>query len=771
MASSDLELLARYVKTREAEAFAEVVARHRDMVYGTCYRLLGNRPDAEDAAQECFLQLARSGSTVRRSVAGWLHRVAVRSSLALRRKDRARQRAEREAGSMAPDRVAEPTWEDIKAEVDRAIDRLPDDLREPLVLHFLQGRPQTDVAEALGVSQPAVSMRITKAVERLRRQLGPTGTALSVAGLVALLEAHSAEAAPATLIANLGRVALAGLGPSPPAGLAASVLGHAASMTAATKTVCLLAVCVAVGSVVQQTIQQRSAAAHSPGVGAAVATAQSLRANTAPGLSTPPPGESKLRQARASSGGKTVPLGTPTPRPGLASDRGPQAPTVAGRAGDGPPPRVEPPRPRVVSAPTPQTRGGAASGPLLAASPGAKGGPPVRLAQATPAAPPQAKTVPLKGRVLGPDGKPFAGAEVGVIDPAKGGGATLEGLFIGKCSATGEFELAVVDVSTWGGWRPPYGVLARSGDGTLMGGATIAGGDVAKPIEVRLRTAGYIHTSVLSPEARPLPDIGTWIGIRDAGAAVQGPHTNDRGEVRVGPLPAGLQLRLVVAFELEHLVPQNVWDRKEITLHPGETYELAPLTLDPQGRSIEGVLEDADGKPLAGAKVACYLPSWPVNAATADEQGRFKLTRLPVRGYDVWLIAADTAKQLYIMAPVDPDSGEKVRLVLRPLTSAGGFLSGPEGQVLAGVQVRIFPTLRARREGVTSYTMWNTQWVSVPQPVKTAADGAWQVKGLVAGGMYSWQPEMPDARLNFEKGLFEVDRQGKPTDLGLMTVP
>jgi RNA polymerase sigma-70 factor (ECF subfamily) len=57
MASSDLELLARYVKTREAEAFAEVVARHRDMVYGVCHRLLGNRADAEDTAQECFLQL------------------------------------------------------------------------------------------------------------------------------------------------------------------------------------------------------------------------------------------------------------------------------------------------------------------------------------------------------------------------------------------------------------------------------------------------------------------------------------------------------------------------------------------------------------------------------------------------------------------------------------------------------------------------------------------------------------------------------------------
>jgi hypothetical protein len=55
--------------------------------------------------------------------------------------------------------------------------------------------------------------------------------------------------------------------------------------------------------------------------------------------------------------------------------------------------------------------------------------------------------------------------------------------------------------------------------------------------------------------------------------------------------------------------------------------------------------------------------------------------------------------------------------------------------------------------------------------VKTAADGSWQVKGLVAGGMYALQPETPGTRLDLDKGLFEVDRKGKPTDLGLMMLP
>ncbi len=284
MNRTDLELLHCYLNARDAEAFAELVARHRDMVYGACRRLLGSRPDAEDAAQECFLQLARSGASVRTSVAGWLHRVAVRTSLALRRRDRARRQAEREAGSMVTDRAAEATWEDIQADVDKAIDGLPDELREPLVLHFLQGKPQTVIAEQLGLSQPAVSMRIKKGIERLRKRLSQTGLVLSAATLATLLRTQPAEAAPATLIASLGRLALTGI---PPAGNAAvvSVLGHAASIGPGTKIVCLLAVSLAIGAAVQQTVRGRSVADEHP-----------LISQALPGAPTQSAGEGGTRQ-------------------------------------------------------------------------------------------------------------------------------------------------------------------------------------------------------------------------------------------------------------------------------------------------------------------------------------------------------------------------------------------------------------------------------------------------------------------------------------------
>jgi hypothetical protein len=69
---------------------------------------------------------------------------------------------------------------------------------------------------------------------------------------------------------------------------------------------------------------------------------------------------------------------------------------------------------------------------------------------------------------------------------------------------------------------------------------------------------------------------------------------------------------------------------------------------------------------------------------------------------------------------------------------------------------------------VTTYSFWNSEWVLTPEPVKTTPEGAWNVEGLVPGAMYGLQPDVPGAHLDSEQGLLEVDREGKPTDLGLL---
>ena len=86
----ETELLVRYRRAQDAEAFRALVEGHQDMVFAACRRILGNRADAEDAAQDCFFRLARHAEGLRPPIAGWLHTVAVRVSLdALRKTSRA----------------------------------------------------------------------------------------------------------------------------------------------------------------------------------------------------------------------------------------------------------------------------------------------------------------------------------------------------------------------------------------------------------------------------------------------------------------------------------------------------------------------------------------------------------------------------------------------------------------------------------------------------------------------------------------------------------
>src|SRR4051794_16673278 len=84
--SSDADLLGRFIDRRDEAAFALLVRRHGEMVYGVCRRLLPE-PDAEDAFQATFLVLAEKARAVapREAVGNWLYGVARRAALHARR--------------------------------------------------------------------------------------------------------------------------------------------------------------------------------------------------------------------------------------------------------------------------------------------------------------------------------------------------------------------------------------------------------------------------------------------------------------------------------------------------------------------------------------------------------------------------------------------------------------------------------------------------------------------------------------------------------------
>src|SRR5258708_18078655 len=75
---SDAALLIRFARSRDHEAFAELLRRHGPVVLGVCRRLLANSHDAEDAFQAVFLVLSRKADSVRPAgmVGNWLYGVA-----------------------------------------------------------------------------------------------------------------------------------------------------------------------------------------------------------------------------------------------------------------------------------------------------------------------------------------------------------------------------------------------------------------------------------------------------------------------------------------------------------------------------------------------------------------------------------------------------------------------------------------------------------------------------------------------------------------------
>ncbi len=210
MAEPEAAVLARYVRHRDADAFRSLVLAHQHMVFGACRRVLGNVADAEDAAQSAFLKLSQKAGGLRAPIAGWLHRVAVTGAIDLRRQRRSRVAHERAAGQIkAP--TLDQTWEDVRPSVDAALAGLPEELRVPLVLYYLEQRTQREVAEEIDVSQPAVSARLKRGVAALRKELRKAGFTVSGVALLGVLSGRMAEAAPHALSAALGTMAMAGV--------------------------------------------------------------------------------------------------------------------------------------------------------------------------------------------------------------------------------------------------------------------------------------------------------------------------------------------------------------------------------------------------------------------------------------------------------------------------------------------------------------------------------------------------------------------------------
>lgn len=201
----DQFLLTRFVETRDASAFEELTRRHAGMVKAVCIRLLGNSHDAEEVAQECFLELARHADSVRSSVVGWLHRAATSRSLNLLRSRSRRRVRERAVGVDAntAGNGSDVSTRELERVITGAMTELPEDLRLPVKLHYFEGQSQRDVARALGVNQSTISRRMHEALLLLRERLMRAGFATTSPAVVLFLQYPLASAGEKNGMSNL----------------------------------------------------------------------------------------------------------------------------------------------------------------------------------------------------------------------------------------------------------------------------------------------------------------------------------------------------------------------------------------------------------------------------------------------------------------------------------------------------------------------------------------------------------------------------------------
>jgi RNA polymerase sigma factor (sigma-70 family) len=196
---TDRELLARYCTAEDQSAFAVLVARHGDTIFGTCRRALGDAHAAEDAFQATFLILARKAN--RRgwgdSVGGWLYKVAGHVCRNLARRNRGR------CGSLPGEPESRPVpgggAGGLSAELDRELLALPVKYREAIVLCHLQGLTVDEASRYLGCTAGQLRGWLHRGRERLRIRLQSRGVSVSATALVVALAQSPAYALPRSL--------------------------------------------------------------------------------------------------------------------------------------------------------------------------------------------------------------------------------------------------------------------------------------------------------------------------------------------------------------------------------------------------------------------------------------------------------------------------------------------------------------------------------------------------------------------------------------------
>jgi RNA polymerase sigma-70 factor (ECF subfamily) len=184
-------LLLQRLRDRDERAFKELISEHGGQIFNLLYRMIGNRAEAEDLAQEVFVTVFKSIDQFRgeSKLSTWLYRVAAnhcknRIKYLARRHDRdttgldeiAEQKASRQGGSPigaghveSPDRVLEGL--ELERTVQAAIAELDEDHRLVIVLRDIEELSYEEIVDITGLPEGTVKSRLHRARMALKEKL------------------------------------------------------------------------------------------------------------------------------------------------------------------------------------------------------------------------------------------------------------------------------------------------------------------------------------------------------------------------------------------------------------------------------------------------------------------------------------------------------------------------------------------------------------------------------------------------------------------------
>lgn len=170
---TEFELIQR-AQNGEPRAVRELYRTYAPRVYAIVKRLADDDALAEDWAQEAWVRIFRALGTFRGDArfTTWLHRIAVNSALHGRRWRDRRVRLEAPLPDVlsAQARTEEPL---LRMRLEKAMQQLPERMRQVLVLHDVEGYTHEDIADFLGITAGTSKSQLFKARARMRELLRP----------------------------------------------------------------------------------------------------------------------------------------------------------------------------------------------------------------------------------------------------------------------------------------------------------------------------------------------------------------------------------------------------------------------------------------------------------------------------------------------------------------------------------------------------------------------------------------------------------------------